>query len=82
MINIKFPDGSVRTYEAGVTGYDVAMSISPRLAADVLAVSVKKPGEPETSKGTTIDLLRPINEDVSSSASAPPSRTVSTMTWT
>ena len=30
MINIKFPDGSVRTYEAGVTGYDVAMSISPR----------------------------------------------------
>ena len=64
MINIKFPDGSVRTYEAGVTGYDVAMSISPRLAADVLAVSVKKPGEPETSKGTTIDLLRPINEDV------------------
>ena len=24
MINIKFPDGSVRTYEAGVTGYDVA----------------------------------------------------------
>ena len=50
MINIKFPDGSVRTYEAGVTGYDVAMSISPRLAADVLAVSVKKPGEPETSR--------------------------------
>ena len=64
MINIKFPDGSVRTYEAGVTGYDVAMSISPRLAADVLAVSVKKPGEPETSKGTTIDLMRPITEDV------------------
>ena len=64
MINIKFPDGSVRTYEAGVTGYDIAMSISPRLAADVLAVSVKKPGEPETSKGTTIDLMRPITEDV------------------
>ena len=64
MINIKFPDGSVRSYEKGVTGYDIAMSISPRLAADVLAVSVKKPGEPEGSKGTTIDLLRPINEDV------------------
>ena len=64
MINITFPDGSVRAYEAGVTGYDVAMSISPRLAADVLAVSVKKPGEPETSKGTTIDVMRPIEEDV------------------
>ena len=63
MINIKFPDGSVRAYEAGVTGYDIALSISPRLAADVLAVSVKKPGEPETSKGTTIDLMRPITED-------------------
>ena len=64
MINITFPDGSVRTYEKGVTGYDIAMSISPRLAADVLAVSVKKPGEPEAAKGTTIDLLRPIEEDV------------------
>ena len=64
MINITFPDGSVRAYEAGVTGYDVAMSISPRLAADVLAVSVKKPGEPETSKGTVIDVMRPIEEDV------------------
>ena len=51
MINIKFPDGSVRQYESGVTGYDVAMSISPRLAADVLAVNIKRPDEPETSKG-------------------------------
>jgi threonyl-tRNA synthetase len=64
MINITFPDGSVRQYESGVTGYDVAMSISTRLAADVLAVSIKRPGEGETSRGTTIDVTRPITEDV------------------
>ena len=64
MINITFPDGSVRSYEKGVTGYEIAMGISPRLAAEVLAVSVKKPGEDPASKGTTIDLTRPINEDV------------------
>ena len=63
MINIKFPDGSVRTYESGVTGYDIAMSISPRLAQDVLAVSVRKIGEDSATKGTTIDLMRPITED-------------------
>ena len=63
MINIKFPDGSVRQYEAGVTGYEIAMGISPRLAEQVLAVQVKYPTEPETSRGTTIDLTRPITED-------------------
>ena len=67
MVNIKFPDGSVRQYEAGVTGYDVAMSISPRLAEQVLAVNIKRPDEPETSRGTTIDVMRPITEDVDSS---------------
>ena len=40
-IRITFPDGSVRTYEKGVNAYQIAMSISPRLAADVLAASVK-----------------------------------------
>ncbi|MBQ3872905.1 MAG: threonine--tRNA ligase [Bacteroidales bacterium] len=64
MINIKFPDGSVRQYEAGVTGYDVAMSISPRLAEQILAVNIKLPTEPETSRGTTIDVMRPITQDV------------------
>ena len=63
MINITFPDGSVRQYEQGVTGYDIAMSISPRLAADVLAVSVRKPGEDPAAKGTTLDVMRPLNED-------------------
>ena len=64
MIDIKFPDGSVRQYESGVTGYDVAMGISPRLAEQVLAVNIKRPDEPETSKGTTIDVMRPITENV------------------
>ena len=63
MINIKFPDGSVRQYEAGVSGYDIAMGISPRLAEQVLAVQIKYPAEPETSRGTTIDLTRPITQD-------------------
>ena len=65
MINITFPDGSVRQYESGVSGYDIAMGISPRLAEQVLAVQVKYPSEPDTSRGTTIDLTRPITEDCS-----------------
>ncbi len=63
MIDIKFPDGSVRSYEAGVTGYDVAMSISPRLAADVLAVSIKDEGDDTADKGTVYDLLHPITKN-------------------
>ena len=65
MIDITFPDGSVRSYEKGVTGYDIAMSISPRLAAEVLAVSVRKPGQDAQTKGTVIDVMRPIDEDCS-----------------
>ncbi|MCK9626511.1 MAG: TGS domain-containing protein, partial [Bacteroidales bacterium] len=40
MIKITFPDGSVKEYEQGITAYEIAQSISPRLAADVLAASV------------------------------------------
>ena len=40
MINIKFPDGSVREYESGVTPLQVAESISSGLARQVLAASV------------------------------------------
>ncbi|MBO4370796.1 MAG: threonine--tRNA ligase [Paludibacteraceae bacterium] len=40
MIKITFPDGSVREYESGVTGLQIAESISPRLAQDVIAVKV------------------------------------------
>lgn len=61
-INITFPDGSVRSYEQGVTGYEIAQSISPRLAAEVLAVSVKPEGDTSVDKGTTLDLTRPIME--------------------
>ena len=54
MIKITFPDGSVREYEAGVTGLQIAESISPRLAQDVLAAGVN---------GVTTELNRPITED-------------------
>jgi threonyl-tRNA synthetase len=65
MINIKFPDGSVRSFEKGVTGYEIAQSISPRLAAEVLAVSVKAADDTTMGKGTTYDLTHPIEEDSS-----------------
>ncbi len=54
MIKITFPDNSVREYECGVTGLQIAESISPRLAADVLACSVN---------GEIVELNRPINDD-------------------
>ncbi len=54
MIKITFPDNSVREYEKGVTGLQIAESISSRLAREVLAASVN---------GETWDLTRPINED-------------------
>ena len=65
MIDITFPDGSVRAFEKGVTGYQIAQSISPRLAAEVLAVSVKPAGDHSAGRGTTVDLLHPIEEDSS-----------------
>jgi threonyl-tRNA synthetase len=54
MIKITFPDGSVREYENGVTGLQIAESISSRLAQDVLSCGVN---------GETYDLNRPITED-------------------
>jgi threonyl-tRNA synthetase len=54
MIKITFPDGSVREYEKNVTAMQIAESISPRLAREVLAAGVN---------GETRDLLRPIDED-------------------
>jgi threonyl-tRNA synthetase len=56
MINLTFPDGSVRQYAAGITGLEVARSISEGLARNVLAVGVN---------GEVRDLTRPINEDAS-----------------
>ncbi|MBQ6956857.1 MAG: threonine--tRNA ligase [Bacteroidales bacterium] len=54
MINITFPDGSVRQYEAGVTALDIAKSVSEGLARNVLSAKVN---------GSVIELYRPINED-------------------
>ena len=54
MIKITFPDNSVKEFESGVTPLQVAESISPRLAQDVLAASVND---------QEWDLTRPIVED-------------------
>ncbi|NLI99660.1 MAG: threonine--tRNA ligase [Bacteroidales bacterium] len=54
MVKITFPDGTVREYEKGVTGLEIADSISRRLAQEVLAASVN---------GETWDLTRPIEND-------------------
>ena len=62
MINITFPDGSVRQYESGVSAFDIAQSISPKLAAEVLAATVVTTAD-TTGKGTVYDVTRPITED-------------------
>ena len=54
MIKITFPDGSVREYESGVTGQQIAESISPALARNVIACGVN---------GETMELNRPITAD-------------------
>ena len=56
MVKVTFPDGSVREYAKGTTAFQVAESISPRLAADSLAAEVN---------GATVDMMRPIDSDCS-----------------
>ncbi|MBP5424426.1 MAG: threonine--tRNA ligase [Paludibacteraceae bacterium] len=56
MIKVTFPDGSVREYENGTTGMQIAESISSRLAQEVLSIGVN---------GEVRDLNRPIEEDCS-----------------
>ena len=63
-VNSTFPDGSVKAFEKGVTGYEIAQSISPRLAAEVLAATVVFKDDAK-GKGTIYDLDRPINGDAS-----------------
>ena len=53
-MNIKFPDGSIKQFDDGTTPLQIAESISPRLAQDVLAATVN---------GEEWDLTRPIVED-------------------
>ena len=54
MVKITFPDGSVREYEKGVTGLQIAESISPALARNVVSCGVN---------GETVELNRPVEED-------------------
>ena len=54
MVKITFPDGSIREYEQGITGLQIAESISPALARNVVSCGVN---------GVTTELNRPINED-------------------
>lgn len=53
-VHITFPDGAVRSYDKGVTGQQIAESISAGLAKAVLAISVN---------GEVIDLFRPIESN-------------------
>ena len=55
MVQLKLPDGSVREYDAPVTGADVAADIGPGLAKAALAVKIN---------GEMADLSLPITEDV------------------
>ena len=54
MVKITFPDGSVREYESGVTGLQIAESISPALARNVVSCGIN---------GETVELNRPITAD-------------------
>ncbi len=54
MIKITFPDGSVREFAKGITGLQLAESISSRLAQEVLAITVNE---------QIWDLSRPIETD-------------------
>jgi len=54
MINITFPDGSVRQFPKGTTAFEIASSISPRLASEILAATVNS---------KIFEINRPIIED-------------------
>ncbi len=56
MVKITFPDQSVREFDEGITGYQIAENISPRLAKEVLSVTVND---------ELWDTFRPIYEDAS-----------------
>jgi len=56
MINISFPDGSVKQFNAGITGREIASEISKSLAREALFIKVNN---------EEYDITRPINEDCS-----------------
>jgi threonyl-tRNA synthetase len=53
-IKVTFPDGNIKEFDKGISGYEIAESISPRLAKETLAVKMN---------GSTIDLKKPITDD-------------------
>ena len=53
-IKVKFPDGKDKEFEKGATPFQIAQSISERLANDALAAKVN---------GSVLDMQRPINKD-------------------
>ena len=55
-INITFPDGNTKEFDEGVTGFEIAESISPRIAKESLAVK---------TNGTVVELNRPLSNDTS-----------------
>ncbi len=55
-IKITFPDGSVKEFDKGVSSFDIANAISPKLAAEILAAEVN---------GRMKDISAPVNEDSS-----------------
>ncbi len=55
-INISYPDGSVKKFVRGVSGFDIAKSISSSLAKDSYVIKVN---------GDLWDLNRPIDNDAS-----------------
>ena len=54
MISVTFPDGASRAYEPGVSGFDIAKSISPSLAKRTVAMALD---------GELVDLADPISRD-------------------
>lgn len=55
-VKIKLPDGTVKEYQEGITGREIATSISEGLARNALAIEVN---------GEIWDLARPISNDAS-----------------
>lgn len=54
MIKITFPDGNIREYDKGITGLQIAESISRNLAKEVLCISIND---------VVTELTSPIEED-------------------
>jgi threonyl-tRNA synthetase len=54
MVAVTFPDGASRQFEPGVTGYDIAKSISPSLAKRSVAMALD---------GELVDLMKPVRKD-------------------